>query len=121
MRKSNARAGGHRPTRPGRRRRLVSVVSALAAGVTLAPLSALSPVAVPSASAAVGQGFNLNPSDLRFILRQIKLAEHHASVYDATDPCAGLMGPGEYQIPTDSQGEELPWGLRTSTGPATTW
>ncbi len=107
----------------GSRRRLVSLTASALVGTALTPLTALAPTALaptallaPADAVAVGQGFNLNPSDLRFILKQIKIAEHHAATYDAAHPCDGLMGPGEFQIPTDAQGEELPWGLRTVDG-----
>src|SRR5215210_7654603 len=108
------------------RRRLVALTSSLLVGTALTPVTVLAPAAVlaPANAAvgqavnpiAVGQGFNLSPSDLKFILRQIKIAEQHAANYDAAHPCDGLMGPGEFQIPTDPQGEELPWGLRTVDG-----
>ena len=71
----------------------------------------------PAANAApVGQGFNLNPSDLAFILQQIKIAEEHTRTRTPSNPCATLMGDGPLQIPDDPQGEELPWGLRTVDG-----
>ena len=99
------------------RRRMVSLTTSLLVGTALTPLTVLAPAAVLSpADAAVGQGFNLNPSDLEFILRQIKISEQHAANFDSADPCRGLMGPGEFQIPTTAQGEELPWGLRTVDG-----
>ncbi len=99
------------------RRRVVAVSTSLLVGTALAPLSVLAPAAVLApAEAAVGQGFNLNPSDLKFILRQIKISEQHAASFNAANPCAGLMGNGEFQIPTTAQGEELPWGLRTVDG-----
>jgi Ca2+-binding RTX toxin-like protein len=104
------------------RRRVVSLTASVLAGTALTPLTAMAPAALAPtallgpADAAVGQGFNLNPSDLKFILKQIRIAEHHASVFNADNPCAGLMGPGEFQIPTTAQGEELPWGLRTVDG-----
>ncbi|HYN96063.1 MAG TPA: peroxidase family protein [Pilimelia sp.] len=63
-----------------------------------------------SAAAPVGQGFNLNPSDLKFILAQIKIAEAHAAGGE-------LLGSGPNQIPNEGkQGVELPWGLRTVDG-----
>ncbi len=102
---------------------MVSLTASALVGTALTPLTALAPTALaptallaPADAVAVGQGFNLNPSDLKFILKQIKIAEHHAATYDAAHPCDGLMGPGEFQIPTDAQGEELPWGLRTVDG-----
>ena len=65
----------------------------------------------------VGQGFNLNLSDLRFILKQIKIAEAHAVSATAENPCGTLLGTGPNQIPNgNQQGAELPWGLRTVDG-----
>ena len=91
--------------------------TSLLVGTALTPLTVLAPAAMLApAEAAVGQGFNLNPSDLKFILRQIKISEQHAANFNAANPCAGLMGNGEFQIPTTAQGEELPWGLRTVDG-----
>jgi Ca2+-binding RTX toxin-like protein len=55
--------------------------------------------------AAVGAGFNLNASDLRFILQQIKIAESHV----AGNP---LLGPGPNQVGHPM----LPFGLRTVDG-----
>jgi hypothetical protein len=102
---------------------MISLTTSVLVGSALTPLTAIAPAALaqtallaPADAVAVGQGFNLNPSDLKFILKQIKIAEHHAASYDAAHPCDGLMGPGENQIPTDAQGEELPWGLRTVDG-----
>jgi Ca2+-binding RTX toxin-like protein len=77
-----------------------------------------------SASAApVGQGFTVTPSDLRTILRQIKIAEAHANAYltntppnpdPAGDPyyCQAMLGTGPNQIPSPLVSE----GLRTVTG-----
>ncbi|QWC85861.1 Ig-like domain-containing protein [Nocardioidaceae bacterium] len=79
---------------------------------------AVTTAAAPSAAAApVGQGFNLNRSDLRFILRQIAIAERHASTRTPQDPCSTLLGGAPDQIPDgNQQGIELPWGLRTVDG-----
>jgi hypothetical protein len=57
------------------------------------------------ALAPVGQGFNLNASDLRFILQQIKIAENHAAG-------GQLLGPGPNQVGSPL----LPFGLRTVDG-----
>jgi Ca2+-binding RTX toxin-like protein len=57
------------------------------------------------ALAPVGQGFNLNASDIRFIRQQIRIAENHA----AGNP---LFGPGPNQVPHPM----LPYGLRTVDG-----
>jgi Ca2+-binding RTX toxin-like protein len=68
-------------------------------------------------NAPVGQGFRLNASDLRFIMRQIRIAERHAATRTAQNPCGTLVGNGPDQIPTGTgQTIELPWGLRTVDG-----
>ena len=73
-------------------------------------------LAPADAAVAVGQGFNLNPSDLAFILKQIKIAEHHAANYDAAAPLRRADGAGRVPDPHLRPGEELPWGLRTVDG-----
>ncbi|HEU5455176.1 MAG TPA: hypothetical protein VFU85_05775, partial [Nocardioides sp.] len=80
----------------------------LAAGVPAASL-----VATPaSAVAPEGAGFNLNRSDLRFILEQIKVAERHAATASPQNPCGTLRGNGAHQVPNPV----LPYGLRTVDG-----
>jgi Ca2+-binding RTX toxin-like protein len=67
--------------------------------------------------APVGQGFNLNASDLRFFLKQMRIAERHAGTATASNPCGTLVGSDPDQIPIGSgQTIELPWGLRTVDG-----
>ena len=77
----------------GSRRGLVSLTTSALVGTALTPLTALAPAALaptallaPADAVAVGQGFNLNPSDLKFILKQIKIAENHAANYFARRP-----------------------------------
>jgi Ca2+-binding RTX toxin-like protein len=83
--------------------------------VGLVPVTGL--VSVPAnAATPVDQGFNLNASDLRFILDQIKIAERHARTASPLNPCGTLLGPNPNQIPDGAQGEELPFGLRTVDG-----
>ena len=65
-------------TRP-RRRRLAGLLAVSLGLLTALVAGPTSPVPSVSAQAPVGQGFNLNESDLRFILKQIKIAEHHAT------------------------------------------
>jgi Ca2+-binding RTX toxin-like protein len=67
-------------------------------------------------AAPVGQGFNVNASDLRFILKQIKIAEQHAATSTTENPCGTLLGSGANQIPSGGVGVTLPWGLRTVSG-----
>lgn len=86
----------------------------------LAALLALGPYPagrVAHAQAPVGQGFNLNASDLRFILKQMRIAERHASTATASNPCGTLLGNEPDQISLGTgQTIELPWGLRTVDG-----
>jgi Ca2+-binding RTX toxin-like protein len=68
-------------------------------------------------NAPVGQGFNLNASDLRFIYRQIQISERHAATLTPDNPCGTLVGDDPDQIPRGTgQTIELPWGLRTVDG-----
>ena len=102
-----------RSRRKGRGRRLVALGSALLMPMALS----VQGLAAPAEAAPVGQGFNLNRSDLRFILKQIRIAEAHAASATPEQPCSTLLGPGANQIPNgNQQGAELPWGLRTVDG-----
>ncbi len=108
-RKSNQAPEGRRATRG---RRLLAISLAVATTIPL-----VAPFDVGQAAAPVGQGFEVNASDLRFILQQIKIAEHHvANTTGATGPCGALVGPGQNQIPEGGVGVTLPWGLRTVDG-----
>ncbi len=91
---------------------------ALAAVVALLLwVGALQGLAVSTAVAApVGQGFNLNASDLRFIFKQIQIAQHHSATATTTKRCRTQIGSGPNQIPGTGQGLQLPWGLRTVDG-----
>ncbi len=116
--------------RPGEQRRTgCSRLVRLAAGVVAMVLFATASPGVPgvgtAAAAPVGQGFNLNASDLRFIMKQIGIAERHvAGTTSATGLCGGLFGHGpdgieataDDQIPENGVGVTLPWGLRTVDG-----
>ncbi|MEZ5380145.1 MAG: peroxidase family protein [Acidimicrobiales bacterium] len=66
--------------------------------------------------APVGQGFNVTPADLVFILDQIKIAENHAATRTDLEPCSTLIGPGPNQIPEGGNAFEFPFGLRTISG-----
>ena len=69
-----------------------------------------------AASSAVGAGLELSPTDLAFILQQIKISEQHALTTTASDPCSTLIGDGANQIPPGPNSEELPFGVRTVNG-----
>jgi Ca2+-binding RTX toxin-like protein len=60
---------------------------------------------VPSAGSSSAVGFVLNAGDLRFIFRQIQIAEAHAAG-------GQLLGPGPLQV----NEARLPFGLRTVDG-----
>ena len=70
----------------------------------------------PGASAVqapTGAGFTITPSDLAFILKQIKISEAHvANTTSATGPCGALIGTGPNQIPSPLVSQ----GLRTVDG-----
>jgi len=72
-------------------------------------------IALPATAAVapVGQGFTVTPSDLAFILKQIKIAEAHvANTTSETGPCGALVGTGPNQIASPL----LSFGLRTVDG-----
>ncbi|NOU21654.1 MAG: heme peroxidase, partial [Methyloglobulus sp.] len=61
----------------------------------------------------IGQGFTVTAADLAFILKQIKIAEHHAAnTTSATGLCGALLGSGPNQINSPL----LSFGLRTVDG-----
>jgi Ca2+-binding RTX toxin-like protein len=86
----------------------LGVATALAVPSVLLPATAL-PAATANA-APEGAGFTLNAGDLRFILKQIKIAEAHATTEDG--PGQPLVGDGPNQIPSPL----LPFGLRAVDG-----
>ncbi len=89
------------------------MLSTLAVPATLAVTASSAGAAV----APVGQGFNLNRSDIRFIQRQIAISERHVSTLSVANPCGTLLGTAADQIPNgNQQGATLPWGLRTVDG-----
>ncbi|MBA2509553.1 MAG: fibronectin type III domain-containing protein [Nocardioidaceae bacterium] len=102
------------------RRAVAPIVSTVLVGSVLAVPTPAAGAAVGAALPAVGpvgQGFSLNRSDLRFILKQIKISEEHVRTRTASDPCGTLLGAGPNQIANqNNQGVELPWGLRTVDG-----
>jgi Ca2+-binding RTX toxin-like protein len=66
-----------------------------------------------AAAAPTGQGFAVTPSDLAYILKQIKIAEAHvANTTSVTGPCGALVGTGPNQLSSPL----LSFGLRTVDG-----
>ena len=78
-----------------RKRATVAVAVTMAMGIAGIPPALL----VSAEAATVGQGFTVTPSDLAFILKQIKIAEAHvANTTSATGPCGALVGTGPNQL-----------------------
>ncbi|WP_236783068.1 peroxidase family protein [Arthrobacter sp. QXT-31] len=70
-------------------------------------------VAANAVQGPVGAGFTVTPSDLSFILKQIKIAEAHvANTTSETGPCGALVGTGPNQLASPL----LSLGLRTVDG-----
>jgi Ca2+-binding RTX toxin-like protein len=92
-------------------RKVTAGALALIIGAGVVP-SVLAPAVY---AAPTGQGFTLNAGDMRFILKQIKIAENHATKENAQGqdvPGQPLVGPGANQIANPL----LPYGLRTVDG-----
>src|SRR5213082_4323694 len=103
------------PRAPGRGQARARVGLALASVALLAAAAGLG-IARSTASAGVsnvvGSGFTVTPGDLAFILKQIKIAEHHAATLTPANPCGTLVGRGPDQIPDALTS----YGLRTVDG-----
>ncbi|HEY0620016.1 MAG TPA: peroxidase family protein [Kribbella sp.] len=89
---------------------------ATASAVVLAlMMPAIGSLTAARAAAPPGQGFTLNAGDIKFILKQIKIAENHATKEGPVgEPVAGapLLGTGPNQVANAL----LPFGLRTVDG-----
>src|SRR3954447_6168111 len=98
-------SGGSSPVRKGR-------IAAIAAIATIAAFL-VPATASPVQAATVGQGFTITPSDLSYILKQIKVAEAHVrNTTSDTGPCGALLGTGPNQLSSPL----LSFGLRTVDG-----
>src|SRR5919199_784791 len=97
-----------------RKRRVRAVIDAALILLVLTAVAILPNRAGPAkaAPAPPGEGFTVTPGDLAFILKQIKIAEHHAATLTADNPCGTLVGSGPDQIPD----RLTPYGLRTVDG-----
>ena len=108
----HARRGRHTAIPPARVRpariRLVAAIAAIVMPVGIG----LPVVAANAVTAPVGQGFTVTPSDLAFILKQIKIAEAHAATRSPENPCDTMVGTGPDQISSPL----VSMGLRTVDG-----
>src|SRR4051795_2546511 len=111
IRGSTAAAGG---LAASRWRTQAKIAVALASITMLAVVAGLGVAhnAKAGVSNVVGSGFTVTPGDLQFILKQIKIAEHHAATATPANPCGTLVGPGPDQIPDALTS----YGLRTVDG-----
>src|SRR4051794_4837422 len=80
--------------------------------LTTAKPAAAGPAPVFTNQAPDGQGLTITPGDLRFILKQIKIAEHHAATLTPSNPCGTQVGSGPNEIPD----RLTSYGLRTVDG-----
>src|SRR3954469_10296337 len=90
----------------------VSALLFLVAEMASVAVSTVRPGTAEAAPAPAGQGFTVTPGDLKFILKQIKIAEHHAATQTPTNMCGTLVGPDANQIPD----RLTSYGLRTVDG-----
>ena len=90
----------------------VAAMLLLVAELGLLGVSSLRAGPARAAVAPAGQGFTVTPGDLRFILKQIKIAEHHSATLTPAKPCETLVGTGPDQIPD----RLTAYGLRTVDG-----
>ncbi|MEY2582839.1 MAG: hypothetical protein QOE09_2688, partial [Ilumatobacteraceae bacterium] len=106
--------------RRGRKLRKAFATTATVALIATALVSGVGATA-GAVVAPVGQGFTITTSDLAYILKQIKIAEHHSAAYrSGTNPdalndpdyCNSLVGPAVDQIPDYLTS----YGLRTVDG-----
>src|SRR3954452_22394048 len=66
----------------------------------------------------VGNGFTVAAGDLNFILKQIKIAERHATTLTASNPCGTMLAQAGDGIPDAEQVPDIltSYGLRTVDG-----
>ena len=112
---TTVKAGGahaRRPRRPLRGAGLTVPAALVLTAMALVGVGARAPRPAAAAVAAPGQGFVVTPGDLKFILKQIKIAEAHAATLTPENPCGTLVGSGPNQIPD----RLTSYGLRTVDG-----
>src|SRR3954452_7281344 len=90
----------------------VSAMLFVVAEIAAVAVSTVRPARAQAAPAPAGEGFTVTAGDLHFIMKQIKIAEHHSATLTASNPCGTLVGPGPDQIPD----RLTPYGLRTVDG-----
>ena len=116
LRTRSTRRPRHRWWRVIHRTVAVSAMLFLIAEIAVVAVSGVRPSRATAAQAPTGSGFTVTPGDLAFILKQIKIAEHHSrrcsTIPTRRTRAATLVGPGPDQIPD----RLTPYGLRTVDG-----
>src|SRR5947209_8803939 len=107
--------GQHKPRGLGMPRRTTVFVLALALVFQVLSLAAHT---AHAAVGPVGNGFTVTAGDLNFILKQIKIAERHATTLTASNPCGTLLNQPGDGIPDNEQVPDVitSYGLRTVDG-----
>src|SRR3954463_5119374 len=95
---------------------VASALLFVVAEIAMIAVSTVRPSRAQAAAAPAGAGFTVTPGDLHFIMKQIKIAEHHSATLTASNPCGTLVGSGPDQIPD----RLTPYGLRTVDGSCNT-
>src|SRR4051794_22282294 len=103
--------------REGRRPTLLTkLLALLAATFCMQGLVALA--TARAAVGPVGNGFTVTAGDLSFILKQIKIAERHATTLTASNPCGTMLNQPNDGIPDAEQVPDIltSYGLRLVDG-----
>ena len=96
----------------------VSAMLFLIAEVAVVAVSSVRPSRAKAATPPTGQGFTVTPGDLKFILKQINIAEQHAATATVSHPCDTLVATPGDGIPDANQIPDrlTSYGLRTVDG-----
>src|SRR3954449_4092467 len=108
----------HRWWRLLHRTAAVSAMLFLIAEVGMVAVGSVRPGRAEAATPPTGQGFTVTAGDLKFILKQIDIAERHAVTQSVSHPCDTLVATPGDGIP---DAEQIPdrltsYGLRTVDG-----
>ena len=96
----------------------VSAMLFLIAEVAVVAVSSVRPSRAKAATPPTGQGFTVTTGDLKFILKQINIAEQHAATLSPGHPCDTLVNQPGDNIPDANQIPDrlTAYGLRTVDG-----
>src|SRR3954467_6257785 len=111
--RSHRKRATHEGRRPTLLTKLLAVIAAAFAMQGLVAMTAARAVLAP-----VGNGFTVSAGDLSFILKQIKIAERHATTLTASNPCGTMVNQPADNIPDAKQVPDIltSYGLRTVDG-----